>query len=724
MQRLIVRIENCYGIGKLEYEFDFQMTKVYSIYAPNGFMKTSFAKTFLDLSNNNAESSDLIHPERQSRRTIQDEYKIDVNEENVFVIEPYNQDYESNKTSLLLVNPTLKKEYDEALSKIEYKKDELFNKLKQLSSITGKTNTPETELLKCFGKASIFDLLESFEKTINESTDERLAVISYSALFNDRTVALLDSGQISTQLKDYIDKYNELVDNSQILSRTFNHYHAKVVQKNLSDNGFFSAKHTVNLFNGTTKEEITSADVLEERIEDEKNKILSNADLNKKFDEIDKKLTTKELREFRNYLLYNKDIVPELADYRKLQKEIWIAYLSSQKDMVNALLYEYKSGKEIIQKTIKIAKRERTEWEEVVEIFNRRFSVPFKLAVTNQEDVILKDFKPLLAYIFQDDDDRTISKEVDKGLLLKVLSRGEKRALYLLNILFELNARRKQCIKTIIIADDVADSFDYKNKYAIVEYLKENAELENFYFLFLTHNYDFHRTISERLDIWREYRLVAVKNGRNLTLKQETYKKNPFDHWKKNLKTDQRYVISAIPFIRNLADYCGKQAEYSKLTSLLHIRNDSSNFVVQDLETIYKDVLNNPSLTLSSPNKPVIDLIFELADAIQIEPNETAELESKIILSIAIRLKAEILMINKIKDQKFLEKITKNQTTVLLKQFKKDFPGNAKLIALLEQVNLMTPENIHLNSFMYEPILDMAPEHLKRLYADLKIANP
>jgi len=28
----------------------------------------------------------------------------------------------------------------------------------------------------------------------------------------------------------------------------------------------------------------------------------------------------------------------------------------------------------------------------------------------------------------------------------------------------------------------------------------------------------------------------------------------------------------------------------------------------------------------------------------------------------------------------------------------------------------MTPENIHLNSFMYEPILDMSNEHLKQLY--------
>jgi hypothetical protein len=33
---------------------------------------------------------------------------------------------------------------------------------------------------------------------------------------------------------------------------------------------------------------------------------------------------------------------------------------------------------------------------------------------------------------------------------------------------------------------------------------------------------------------------------------------------------------------------------------------------------------------------------------------------------------------------------------------------------------LMTPENLHLNSFMYEPIVDMSDEHLKRLYNDVK----
>ncbi len=37
----------------------------------------------------------------------------------------------------------------------------------------------------------------------------------------------------------------------------------------------------------------------------------------------------------------------------------------------------------------------------------------------------------------------------------------------------------------------------------------------------------------------------------------------------------------------------------------------------------------------------------------------------------------------------------------------------------MNRINLMTPENIHLNSFMYEPILDLDIEHLKKLYDEV-----
>ena len=45
MDKLSVSLENCYGIKKLSYTFDFTKGNVVAIYARNGLMKTSLAKT-------------------------------------------------------------------------------------------------------------------------------------------------------------------------------------------------------------------------------------------------------------------------------------------------------------------------------------------------------------------------------------------------------------------------------------------------------------------------------------------------------------------------------------------------------------------------------------------------------------------------------------------------------------------------------------------------------
>lgn len=72
MKKLSLNLQYCYGIKKLETEFDFSRKKTFAIYAPNGVMKTSFAKTFKDLSNNQ-NSKDLVFPDRETIRSIKDE---------------------------------------------------------------------------------------------------------------------------------------------------------------------------------------------------------------------------------------------------------------------------------------------------------------------------------------------------------------------------------------------------------------------------------------------------------------------------------------------------------------------------------------------------------------------------------------------------------------------------------------------------------------------------
>jgi hypothetical protein len=423
------------------------------------------------------------------------------------------------------------------------------------------------------------------------------------------------------------------------------------------------------------------------------------------------------LRDFRNYLFDNKEILSELENLEVFQKKIWISYFTEQKELYKNLADEYKKGKIEIAKIIEEAKKEKTDWEKAVKDFNDRFKgLPFKLKIENKDDVILKTTTPSIKFIFHDSGEE---KNIERKDLLEVLSQGERRALYILNIIFEVEARKKSGQKTLFIVDDIADSFDYKNKYAIIEYLRDISKEVYFYQIILTHNFDFFRTIEGRF-IGRNNCKMVIKSESKISLKNAGYLK-PFDYFKSNLHTNNKILIASIPFVRNLAQYCGYDDEFQKLTSLLHIKSDTNLLTVQDLETIFKTVLKDKStLQLANSTKNVFDLIFELADEISQNTDEVIELENKIVLSIAIRLKAENFMIQKINNQTFVNQITRNQTVELIKKYKEDFSTDIENIELLEQVNLMTPENIHLNSFMYEPILDMSDESLKSLYGEIK----
>ena len=45
---------------------------------------------------------------------------------------------------------------------------------------------------------------------------------------------------------------------------------------------------------------------------------------------------------------------------------------------------------------------------------------------------------------------------------------------------------------------------------------------------------------------------------------------------------------------------------------------------------------------------------------------------------------------------------------------------NDGVMSILDIVAMITPENIHLNSFMFEPILDMSSKKLYEVYQNVK----
>ncbi len=720
MDKVNVNIENCYGINCLKTTFDFSNGKsTYAIYAPNGVMKTSFANVFDDYSKDK-KSADLIHAEKTPVREITSSNNADFPKESIFVIKAFDIDFRANKMSTLLVKEDLRKRYDDINKSIEDKKNTLVSDLKKSSGCKG--NIEATISMSFTGANDKFFLsLERIEGELLNAEDYSFYQnISYPIVFDEKIITFLQTGDIKNQIREYIEKYNQLLNNSKILKKNFNHYHATTVHKNLKDNNFFKAEHTINLCIDGEKQEVLDDKDFLNKIQEEKDRIINDGSLKKIFDDIDKKISNQQLRDFRDYLFEHREILPELANLKSLEQKIWISQLKVSKALTVDLLDEYRKGREEIGKIVDQAKNENTDWENVINIFNRRFYVPFKLGIVNKEEAVLRIDAPSIQYYFEEKEE-----PIDEKLLYTVLSQGERRAFYLLNIIFEIESRIKQNIKSLLVIDDIADSFDYKNKYAIIEYLKEISDNSLFNSIILTHNFDFYRTVQERIGMnkW-ENSFMAVKDANNTNLINLEYKyiNNPFKEWKSSLKDDAK-LIASISFARNIAEYIGDDDNFKKLTSLLHVKPDTNSFTIGNVENIFKSIFKDLDLLdLENKDKNMLELIFEKAEELSKNPSEVGlNLENKIVLSIAIRLYAEQFMIAKINDDDFVKNIRSVQTGKLFGRFKRDFYQEVDNIKVLERVNIMTPENIHLNSFMFEPILDISDCHLKDLYSQVKL---
>ena len=381
--------------------------------------------------------------------------------------------------------------------------------------------------------------------------------------------------------------------------------------------------------------------------------------------------------------------------------------------------------KQAVEKIIQKAKDSQSQWENAIKEFENRFiNNPFTLEIKNKADAVLNENTPAIDFKFQ-------GKNIDRNNLIEnILSQGERRAFYILNVIFEIKSRQLQNKKTLFIIDDIADSFDYKNKYAIVEYLNDLSKEDNFCSIILTHNFDFFRTLQSRIlqnNKWK-YSFVAERLKDEIKLIEAGSRNvtDPFISWKKGVNNNEKHLIACIPFVRNLVDFKdGENKDYLLLTNALHDKNEDTdqnikatdNICISDLETVFSGVLSNISFQFSDKTKKIVDVIDSLIVEIKNQTNsDSIVLEDKIILAIGIRLKAEKYMWSQVLDKTV---ISGSQTGKLFQRYKDDFKQDQihnETIKILESVNIMTPENIHLNSFMYEPILDMGIDELKSLY--------
>lgn len=721
MNKITINLENCFGIGKLNHEFNFkvQKTNTFMIYAPNGTMKTSFAKTFDLVSKNqpNNMPCDRVYIDKIPKYDIKsDDEKI--NSDHILVINAEDNGFDaSHQITNFLASKELKLQYDKIYSELDVRKKDFIKKLKGVSQSTD----CESELIDSFSdesKNSFFEILSDNSKTLSESYKKY--DFKYNDIFDKKDNVKKFLAKNQSLLTKYVSDYKHLLSKSNFFKQSDNSFgtaQANEILKSTEDNSFFEAGHKFILEDGT---EITDSKKLKELVQEEMKKILSDPKLLESFEKIDKAIGLNvELRTFKKVVEKDNSILVELEDYNGFQKKIWKTYLSEIKSESYDLAYYYDKQKIELERIILESKKEINTWTTIIKTFNDRFYVPFKVILVNQDDVLLKEKTATLEFDYSDKNDTPVRQ--NKETLLKILSKGEQRAYFILQFLFEIESRKNNADKHLIILDDVADSFDYKNKFAIIEYIRDLHISDYFRLIILTHNFDFYRTIASRIGLSRSVIYMTTKNDdKEIKLYPGEYLKDIFGHFISNYNKP-RFFISLIPFVRNIIEYSESSEcdDYSTLTKSMHKKLDSDTLNVQNIFEIFQ--MRLPKLkdkTIDYGNENLFNFIFKIADEIYNEINiNEINLENKISLAIAIRLKAEIYVISKLPEFD-LEATTSNQTNELYQAYKNKF-NTSTAISTLDKVNMMTPENIHINAFMFEPLIDMSVQHLKQLYNEI-----
>ena len=734
MNKLKLNLDHCFGITKFSQELTFEGGNTVLIYAPNGLMKTSFAKTLQFYGQGKTDKIKDVVADVAGNIDIKDEKGNVILPSSIYVSNCEEPDSETPKNiTSFLADSVLKQQYDNILTNLSEKQKALF---KDISDFARSTDiVSEFVRTFCVGKPSLF--YSKFEEVMEDVIGNEICYdFKYNSIFDKdgKVKAFIDANR--DVLKDYFDKYQSILQSSKLFKqnngKTFGTYQASELSKSVADNAFFEVNHKIVLGDGETT--IDSATSLVTLIGEELSGILNNAAVKKAFEKIDKKASANDsLRQFKEIIERHPDLVDKLLDYDNFHREVWKGYFAKFKGKADDLFTAYQGAKPTLDSVLQQAAGQRTAWKKTISIFNRRFSVPFEVKIMNQTDLLLNEEAAALSFVYST---QAGQQEVESKTLEEVvLSKGELRAFYTLQLLFAIEKMKHDGSQEhILVFDDISDSFDYKNKYAIVEYLCDLTDDPRFKMLILTHNFDFYRTISSRLGVNRNSIYMACKNiNGEIQFHQAEYLKEPFQ-FIKNHADKPEFFIALIPLVRNLIAYTKdinrdpSESDYKRLTSCLHVKTDTAGLTVTDIVQIVSENIEMNKLPTENVDSNIKDYIYDTAESLCGQPSlDEIHIQNKIVFAAAVRLKAEDYMISKLKRvmpivdfNNFYNRITINQTSVLTKKFEELCSPANDIQLLIKEVNLITPENIHLNSFMFEPLIDMSVWRLKKLYQDIK----
>lgn len=701
MELFLKKVENAFGIKSLHLNLE-NDKKMYQelIYSKNGSFKTSFSNTLYNLSNGTLENVfDRLTDEKAILDiSILENGKEIKNFDNRFVVfsrEIYEQhskllsDYSSELETL-----TIDKKNSEYIN--ELLTEETIEIKLQIDNYLKGTGLNFEILLDMFSNLEdgYLDRIIQLLNTIINHEAQDISEINIKKIYQ-KAYDIVDQSEFQSKISNYIQVLENKI-NAQLFDKNFNENNCLQFINNVDKAKYLSESKSRGLF---LKDKVYyDIDEVKKIFEEEIKKISKDPEIIEQSKEITKLMGTAKESEFlKESIQKNPLLVKQLSAGRK---NILLSYLKSSSIDYNYWLEVVKKAKKELNNVLKIAQDKQTNFERAIEIYKNRFHPIFDIKIVNKAESMLGIKTPTITFYHN----RYCEIPVSETKLSQILSSGEKTTLNILKFIVEYENCKKY--HPFIILDDIVETFDYSNRYAFMEYINDLVNLD-VPTIVMTHNFEFYRTVSKRIPKLRKSVASANSNGVVDIQTNNRINKN----MENVLKCSNIYdFFCAIPYLREIKTILLEDTK--TLDSCLHYKENTSKLQIKDI------LLQFPSNAIKSlkidENDIYMEKLFEIADSLS--GFDDFDIVKKTILSLSCRLLIERKIIAN--NFNLLTNINTNQTAQLLDLYgEKLFPNVKKY---LEAVQLSTPEFIHANAFMYEPLIDINGKYLFELYNQIK----
>jgi len=700
---IINRFENAFGIKKLSVNLPGSGNAIENcaIYASNGVFKSSFSNAINSLAKDNGDAIEdrltgnkFIYDITVGTSTIDDYLK------NILV---FSKDIYDSISLHEMQNPLSRLTTGNAeIEKLLVVEGKFLEYKKMFEGIIKKSGFTPDFVYSLFGLSNSAENIVLFIELLRK----------ISAVQSINGIEKLKAKTLTTKVGDALDKedlqvkfksYSEYVNNqlsSIFFDDKFNDTTVTGFIKVLESTSFINSdKNRYIVVNGTEYKDIDS---FKKAVDNQIKKIIDDPKAKELIVEFEKNLgTSKEAQDIKVQIKDDTDIARLLSHGRKnlVLSNLKVNFIDDIDRIIDDL-YQLKSE---VDEILLIADKSVTNFEVALQIFKKRFNSIFDVRIKDKGLTVLGRNAPVL--IFSHNSEPTAN--VDEQTLNKILSSGEKTTLNIIKFIVEYELIKNN--KPIIILDDIIETFDYANRYAFMQYINEMVKNKGNVVL-LTHNYEFYRSSIKRCNL---VPLVATLNKSKKAVSINKNSRLLFDPYRASESPDITKLIFSIPFAREisiLTDKCQNQ-----FLPYLHFTKETNLKSLSDLHTCVNEIF--PKTILDPiPTESYYEKLMSLCEYYSSREFDTFDMEAKIILSIGIRMLFEKLIIGE--DFTKVEGIVENQTRVLLDTYKEQL--NENVIAVGEDVCLITPEFIHINSFMYEPLIDIDSHKIKQLYISIK----